>query len=382
MTKTPDGVMEKVRGACEAVIAPEAAAIDRERRFPRRSIVALADAELAGLTVPKQFGGLGGGAAEFVRVVEEIARACGSTAMIYVMHVCGTMPIVAVASDAQKSELLPPLASGEWLATLAFSEPGSGAHFYAPVSRAATRGDGFVLQCDKSFVTSASEADLYLVSTQSPNAVSPLESDLFMVRRSDAGITVKGRWEGLGLNGNASAPMRFDGVVLHESARLGAEKSGLTTMLQAGVPWFHLGVSAVNIGLARAALEASVTHAKARKYEHNGQRLADIPGIQALLAEMSQPVAAARAYLHATAAALDASAEDVLLGLLQVKSVASEAALAVTAKAMRVCGGAAFAKHLPVERFFRDAQAGAIMAPTNDVLKEFIAKVLLGIPLF
>ncbi len=296
MTETANRVVEKARGACDAVIAAEAAVVDRERRFPRHSIEALAGAGLAGLTVPMQFGGLGGGAAEFVRVVKEIARACGSTAMVYVMHVCGTMPIVAVASDAQKSELLPPLASGEWLATLAFSEPGSGAHFYAPVSRAAARSDGFVLQCDKSFVTSAGEADLYLVSTQSPSAASPLESDLFMVRRSDAGITVKGRWEGIGLNGNASAPMRFDGVVLQESARLGPEKSGLTTMLQAGVPWFHLGVSAANIGLARAALDASITHSKARKYEHNGQRLADIPGIQALLAEMSQPVAAARAY--------------------------------------------------------------------------------------
>jgi alkylation response protein AidB-like acyl-CoA dehydrogenase len=176
--------------------------------------------------------------------------------------------------------------------------------------------------------------------------------------------------------------MRFERVAVSASDRLGVEKGGLTTMLQACVPWFHLGVSAVNVGLARAALEASISHAKARKYEHNGQRLADIPGIQALLAEMSEAVDAARGYLHETARAVDGQSPDVLLALLQVKPVASEAALQVTAKGMRVCGGAAFAKHLPVERFFRDAQAGAIMAPTNDVLKEFIAKVLLGIPLF
>lgn len=382
MRSNSDEILQTARSLCENVIAGDAAAVDRERRFPRRSIQSLADARFWGLTVPEQFGGLGCGASQYVRVAEEIARVCASSAMVYVMHVCGTMPIVAVGSEEQRSQLLPPIAAGKILATLAFSEPGSGAHFYAPVSRAATNGTGFVLNCDKSFVTSAGEAELYLVSTQSSAAASPLESDLFLVRRDAPGVSIKGRWEGLGLNGNASAPMRFERVAASASDRLGAEKGGLTTMLQGCVPWFHLGVSAVNVGLARAALEASIGHAKARKYEHNGQRLADIPGIQALLAEMSETVDAARAYLHETARAVDEQSPDVLLALLQVKPVASEAALQVTAKAMRVCGGAAFAKHLPVERFFRDAQAGAIMAPTNDVLKEFIAKVLLGIPLF
>jgi alkylation response protein AidB-like acyl-CoA dehydrogenase len=374
--------IQTARSLGTSVVAAEAAAVDRERRFPRRSIQSLAEAGLWGLTVPQQFGGSGCGAWHYVRVVEEIAQACGSTAMVYVMHICGAMPIVAFGSDEQRSQLLPPIAAGKTLATLAFSEPGSGAHFYAPVSRATTNGGGFLLTTDKSFVTSAGEADLYLVSTQSPAAASPLEIDLFMVRRDATGVSVKGRWEGLGLNGNASAPMRFEGVAAAAADRLGAEKSGLTTMMQACVPWFHLGVAAVNVGVARAALDASISHAKARKYEHSGQRLADLPGIQAILAEMSETLDAARGYLHQTARAVDEQSPDVLLALLQVKPVASEAALAVTAKAMRVCGGAAFAKHLPVERFFRDAQAGAIMAPTNDVLKEFIAKVLLGIPLF
>lgn len=374
--------VQAAQSACDTVIGVEAAAVDRERRFPRRSIQSLADAGLCGLTVPIAFGGLGRGASEYVRVVEEIARACGSTSMVYVMHVCATMPIVAVGSDQQRSQLLPALASGRSLATLAFSEPGSGAHFYAPVSRAATNGAGYLLNSQKSFVTSAGEADVYLVSTQSSSGSVALESDLFIVRRDRPGVSIQGRWEGLGLNGNASAPMRFEQVAVAADDRLGPEKAGLTTMLQTCVPWFHLGVAAVNVGLARAALEASIAHAKARKYEHTGQRLADIPGVQALLAEMSETVDAARGYLHETARAVADQSPDVLLALLQVKPVASEAALAVTAKAMRVCGGAAFAKHLPVERFFRDAQAGAIMAPTNDVLKEFIAKVLLGIPLF
>jgi alkylation response protein AidB-like acyl-CoA dehydrogenase len=176
--------------------------------------------------------------------------------------------------------------------------------------------------------------------------------------------------------------MSFEGVRLPASARLGAEKSGMGTMLQVVLPWFHVGISAVNIGLARAALEASVSHAKSRRYEHNGTRLADVSSIQHLLAEMSQTVSAARAYLHQTAAAIERQEPDVLLSVLQAKPVASQGALDVTAKAMRVCGGAAYARHLPVERYFRDAQAGSIMAPTNDVLKEFIGKALLGIDLF
>ena len=184
MNGNSNRVLEQVRSLCERIIGVEAQAVDRERRFPRRSVQSLADAGLFGLTIPQQFDGLGCGAEEFARVAGEIARVCGSTAMVYVMHVSGTMPIVVVGSEEQRTQLLPEIAAGRMLATLAFSEPGSGAHFYAPVSRAAANGAGFVLNCDKSFVPSAGEADLYLVCTGSPAGSTPLESDLFLVRRN------------------------------------------------------------------------------------------------------------------------------------------------------------------------------------------------------
>lgn len=374
-------VADKVHTACTR-IGEDAATTDREGRFPRRGLTALAEAGLLGLTVPAEFGGLGAGFSVFARAIEEIAGRCGSTAMVTLMHFCGAMPLVAAGSADLKRRLLPDVAAGKRLLTLAFSEPGSGAHFYFPVSRASARNGSAVLDCDKSFVTSAGEADGYIVATGSAAGSGPAESDLFFVDRSRTGITVNGRWDGLGFRGNSSSPMKFAGVEVPHSERIGAEKGGMGVMLQVVLPWFQLGNAAVNIGLAGAALEASIAHAKGRSYAHSQSRLADVPAIQGLLAEMSQTVSAARAYVRETAAALDGSAPDAMLHVLQVKPIASQAAQDVTAKSIRVCGGAAFAGRLPLERLFRDAQAGAIMAPTTDVLKEFIGKALLGIPLF
>jgi len=377
-----EGLIESVRRIADTTVAEHAADVDRKRRFPRESLRSLADAGLWGLTVPAELGGLGAGMADFAGAVEQVARVCGSTGMVYVMHVCGAMSIAGAGSAEQKKRWLPGIASGKTLATLAFSEPGSGSHFYYPISKAVAAGDGWRLTAEKSFATSAGEADLYVVSTGSAEGNAPAESDLFLVPAGAAGLSVHGRWEGMGFNGNCSAPMSFSNVAVGAGDRLGAAKSGMGTMLGVILPWFQMGVAAVNLGLARGAMDLAIGHVKGRKYDFSGSRLADISSVQHAVAEMSMAVESARAFLMQTAAAVDAGRPDVLPAVLQVKAVATRAALEVTATAMRVCGGAAFARQLPVERFFRDAQAGAVMAPTTDVLKEFVGKALLGIPLF
>jgi alkylation response protein AidB-like acyl-CoA dehydrogenase len=240
-----------------------------------------------------------------------------------------------------------------------------------------------VLDAEKSFVTSAGEADSYIVSSLATDAKGPMDSNLYFVRRGAAGMTVREPWEGIGLRGNASAPMSLSGVHIATRDLVGKEGEGLGLMMKAVLPTFQVGISAVYIGIGRAALAATVAHARVRTYAHaGGAAIAGFPAIQSAIAEGAIAIDTARSLLHEVTDALDAGAEDVLAPLLEVKVASADAALLAVARAMRVCGGAAFAKRSPVERHFRDAQAASVMAPTTDILKELIGKALLGLPLF
>jgi alkylation response protein AidB-like acyl-CoA dehydrogenase len=292
------------------------------------------------------------------------------------MHVSAAMCVAAVP-PVGVPEALPRLASGEWLATLAFSEKGSRSHFWAPVSRAVASNGSVRLSADKSFVTSAGYADLYVVS-----ALSASEGvDLFAVPGTTDGLGVSSRWTGMGLRGNASAPMSID-VELAADSRLGSPGEGFRLMMEAVLPWFNLGNAAVSLGLAKAAATAAVSHAGSARFEHLGESLASLPTIRGRLARMQIALETSLSYLRLAASSVAAGDESAPLHVMAVKAQANDAALEVTDAAMRVCGGAAYARHLSVDRYFRDARAGHVMAPTADVLYDLYGKAITGQELF
>ncbi len=365
------------------VLAPRADEVDLSRSFPRLNIQELGRAGLLGLTVPVEYGGAGGSMADAARALETLGAACASTAMVTLMHCCGTAVIVAKGSNELKRSLLPAIARGEHLTTLAFSEAGSGGHFYMPVSEVTRNGDGLRLEAQKSFVTSAGEADSYVVSTRKAGAVGPTDLDLYLVAKGTRGFEVGKSFEGLGLAGNASAPMKLDSVELRDQDRLGPEGSGFQTMMGVVLPNFQIGAAAVSLGIAGAAFQLSSAHVTTRKYEHAGSApLAAIPRVQFLAAEMALELRSARAYLAETLRRAGSGDPEAMLDILGIKAKAAEAALAVTSRAMTLGGGSAYGKRGGLERVFRDAQAAAVMAPATDVLKEFLGKACLGIPLF
>jgi len=353
--------------------------VDADAAFPADAVSELRAGGLLGLVLPEDIGGLGAGPAEFVEVVSDIAAACGSTAMIYLMHTAAAVT-VAAAPPAGLPGLLADLASGRSLGTLAFSERGSRSHFWAPVSAATAEGDRVRLRADKSFVTSAGYADLYVVSTASPDGHAG-EVDLYAVPGIVAGLTTQGAWCGMGLRGNASAPMTVD-VSVPAGYRLGGAGAGFGLMMQTVLPWFNLGNAAVSVGLAAAATEAATGHVAQTRLEHLGQSLRDLPTIRAAIARMRIALATQRAYLRQAASSVSAPDEATMLHVLGVKAAANDAALEITEAAMRVCGGAAFSRALPIERSFRDARAGSVMAPTADALYDFYGRAVTGLPLF
>src|SRR6188508_1611856 len=202
---------------------------DEQQRIVATAAALGADG-LLGLTVPASHGGLGQGHRTAAAVIDALAQRCPSTAMVYLMHLCG---VACYAAAPDKTVfLLEATAAGRHLSTLAFSEQGSRSHFWAPVSRASGAGNGTVsISAQKSFVTSAGHADGYVVSTLSPGATQPLASSIYLVLKGDAGVGVSGAWRGLGLRGNASAPMMLSDVSVGADRALTAEGKGLDMML-------------------------------------------------------------------------------------------------------------------------------------------------------
>ncbi len=378
-----EAVLAANEKASREVLAPRADEIDQTRRFPRENLKALGAAGILGLLIPQQFGGTGGTIPDMARALEMEARGCASTAMVTLMHYCAMATIAAKGSDELKKSVLPGAARGEHLGTLAFSEAGSGGHFYMPVSEARQNGSGKLLSANKSFVTSAGEADSYVVSTRRAGASGPTDVNLYLVPKGAGGFTVRGKFEGLGLAGNASAPATLSDVSVDDKARIGDEGSGFPTMLEVVLPHFQIGVASISIGIASAAFDLITTRVRERKYEQaGGAALASIPRVQFLVAEMAIELNAAKAYLNETIGKAMAGDPAAMIDVLGVKAKASESCLGIVSRAMTLGGGWAFGKRGGLERMFRDAQAAAVMAPASDVLKDFVGKASLGIPLF
>jgi alkylation response protein AidB-like acyl-CoA dehydrogenase len=353
--------------------------VDAESVFPAEAVDALRASGLLGLVLPRDVGGMGCGPVEFTEVLSELSAACGSTAMIYLMHVAAAVTIAA-APPPGLPDLLADMASGKALGTLAFSEKGSRSHFWAPVSTASADGGDVVLEASKSWVTSAGHAGVYVTSSGSTNGAAGAV-DLYAVPAGTPGLEVSGTFSGMGLRGNASAPMSID-VRVPDAFRMGAAGGGFGLMMQTVLPWFNLGNAAVSVGLAAGATNAAIAHVGTARLEHLGESLAALPTIRAQIARMAIALEAQKAYLRLAAESVGHRGEDTLTHVLGVKASANDAALAITESAMRVCGGAAFSRHLPVERAFRDARAGSVMAPTADVLYDLYGKAVTGLPLF
>lgn len=365
-------------------LSNHAATVDRQGAFPTDAVDALRDAGLLGLSVPDRFGGAQATPADMVDVVSQVAGACASTGMVYVMHVvaAATMAAALDGDDGPVADALREMAAGRHLTTLAYSERGSRGHFWAQISRATLDGDDVVLDAEKSWATSAGHVDSYLVATGAVHGAGPTDTELYLVPADAPGLEIPRRFDGLGLRGNASAPLSLAGVRVREDRRLGEPGSGFDLMLSATLPWFVLGSAACSVGIATAALDAATAHASASRLEHLGTTLAELPTVRARLAEAYIRLAQARAYVREVAAAVTAGAPEAQLGVLTVKAAAAEAAADVCDLCLRVGGGAAYSKHGPLERHLRDARAASVMAPTTDLLLDFTGKAITGQEVF
>ncbi|MEO8658398.1 MAG: acyl-CoA dehydrogenase family protein [Bryobacteraceae bacterium] len=376
MTTDATNYQKILQHLCAETIGPLASEVDRSGAFPQPSIDALKTAGLLGAVSAPEVGGLGlglRGAAEIVRLV---AQQCASTAMVLCMHYSGAAVLEAHADDTVRRAA----ASGDHLSTLAFSEAGSRSHFWAPTSTARWEGEEILLSAWKSWVTSASRATAYVWSSQ------PLEAEglstIWLVPADATGLTVQGGYDGLGLRGNDSSPVSGQDVRVPVTAMLGEDGKGFDIMMGVVLPLFNVLNAACSVGLMEAAVERTAAYASGARYAHVDSSLADLPTIRNYIARMRVKTEMARTLLDDTISAAESGRADTMLRVLECKAAAGETATEVLDLAMRVCGGSAFRKEVGVDRYFRDARAAGVMAPTTDMLYDFIGKAVCGMELF
>ncbi|HVK74732.1 MAG TPA: acyl-CoA dehydrogenase family protein [Kofleriaceae bacterium] len=383
-THDHEALRTSIRALVDEVIRPNAERTDRDGVFPRANLDALARAGWNGVLLPTELGGLGLDHVAFAIAAEEIGRACASTALVYVMHVGAAQTILLYGNDDQRRRWLAPARDG-LLGTYSTSEKASGGHWWFNFSEARRDGGDYLIDAEKSFTTSSGQADYYVLQTRTPGAAGPTDISFFIVDGKAAGIQ-PGPWEALGVRGNHSGPIRYQGVRVAARDRLGAEGQGKDIIYHGVSPVYLIGLGAAWHGVARGALEEVTAYATRTVHRDFDRRLADYQVLRAQLGEAKVLVESLRAWQDRLAAQLDAlwaagrPQGELLLPLTEFKVHAAEVANQVARRALDVSGGYGY-KRGPLERIYRDARAAIGMGPSNNIAREWIGKTLVGLPL-
>ncbi len=368
-----DNVLSYTKDFGERNVRPHTKRIDAEGIFPKEAYNALRKEGYMGLLIPKEYGGLGGGNLEHTQACATLGEFCATTALCYMMHNTSAVCISAFGSEALKKEFLPKIAKGEIALALAFSESGSGTHFNAPDIYEREEGGLRILKGRKSFVTSAQNADYYLTYTNSCNKEGA--KNIWLVHRDSKNLVHEENvWNGLGMRGNASKPVQYNDVSLEEKYRIGNEGDGEAA---AGVVlmYFVVGLAAVYSGLGKAAYDCALSHTKSRQYT-DGKSLSDIELVKIHLAELYAKVQSSIALTYDAARSFDTQEKDNATKIFASRINATHNVMEICSLAMRLGGGKAYSKLLPLERYLRDAFASQVMAPSLDVLKVWLGDAI------
>ena len=372
---------ERTTKIAESDIGPRAADYDSKKEFPRESLNSLRDAGLWAMRVPKKYGGLGLDLVTTCLIVEEISKKCPSTAMCYKMHLEAVEAISHIPTDYQLKRYIGPLVRGEMFAAAPGGEPhGKTGDDWTPVPQSVTTlprvAGGFLIDhVRKSYVTSAGHATHYVMFCRVEGGRQEGPPDLLIFKNDEVEWETIGEWDGLGMRGNSSMPMIFNGVVPEENlVGIELKDKSVPVFTKYMTPCLILTYGAAYLGIASGAFEIACVEG-GKRYPSGTRRL-DNPINLRRMAEMSAQIEAARALLHAAAAMVDSGRAISMLPLLQAKVLCSEAGARVTADLMTMFGGTAFAGRLPFERYFRDARAGLVMGQANDAAYGTIGTLL------
>jgi alkylation response protein AidB-like acyl-CoA dehydrogenase len=355
-------------------VAPRAAEIDAKAEYPWDIRRLFAEHDLLGLPFGTEHGGTGTGTLMLNLAVEEVARACASSALILMIQELGTLPIQLYGSDELKQRFLPRCASGEWSPAFALSEPEAGSDPGGMITRAVRDGDEWVINGTKNWITNLGVADFYIVFAKTdPSASRSRGISAFVVEADRPGFSVGKLEHKLGIKGSPTGQPIFEDVRVPAGNLIGDENRGMQVALGT-LDHSRLGVAAQAVGIAQGATDHAAAYARDRR--QFGQPIADFQGIQFKLADMETRTAAARELLYRACAKIDRGEADAGKYSAMAKLFASDTAMAVTVEAVQVLGGYGYVTEYPVERYMRDAKITQIYEGTNEIQRLVIARAL------
>jgi alkylation response protein AidB-like acyl-CoA dehydrogenase len=361
-----------VRALSEKEIAPHAQAVDEDHRFPQEAKVALIKNGLYAAHVPTEFGGDGADALATVLIIEEVARACGSSSLIPAVNKLGSMPLILGGNEEQKKRWLPRLVKGEGF-SYCLSESEAGSDASAMRTKVERSGDGWVLNGSKKWITNAGESELYSVIAQGDPSGGTKGITAFVVEKSDPGVSFGAPEKKMGMRGSPTREVYFDNVELSDDRRISEVGQGFALAMNT-LDHTRITIAAQAIGLAQGAFDVATKYAHER--QQFGKPIFDFQAIQFILADMAMNIEAARLLTYSAAIKSENNEKDLRFFSAASKCFASDMAMKVTQDAIQVLGGYGYVTDYPVERMMRDTKLTQIYEGTNQIQRIVMARNL------
>ena len=365
-----ESLRESVRALCEKKIAPFAAEVDQEARFPQEAWDALIEADLFAAHVPVEYGGQGADALATAIIIEEVARVCGASSLIPAVNKLGSVPLLIAATEEQKKKYLPQLVKGKGF-SYCLSESEAGSDAAAMKTRATQDGDGWILNGSKKWISNAGASEFYTVLASTNPEAGAKGITAFIVEKSDPGVSFGAHEKKMGFRGSPTREVYFDNVKLDSSRLLGKVGEGFALAMQT-LDHTRITIAAQALGIAQGAFDV------AEKYSHERQQfkkpIFDFQGVQFMLADMAMNIAAARQLTYSAAVKSERGERDLTFFSAASKCFASDTAMKVTTDAVQTLGGYGYVSDYPVERMMRDAKLTQIYEGTNQVQRLVMAR--------
>jgi len=368
-------IQKMVREFAEKEIAPVASELDKKAKYPTEILKKMAKLGLLGAIIPQEYGGAGLDTISYTIIIEEISKKCASTGVITSVHnSLVSWPIMKYGNEKQKKKYLPILARGEKIGAFAGTEPNAGSDLGAMQTTAELKGDKYIINGNKTFITSGSKAGVLIVFAVTDKSLGSKGISAFIVENTMKGFKVGDTFEKMGINANHVTELIFEDMEVPKENLLGKEGEGFKIALSA-LDGGRIGIAAQAVGIAQAALEESIEYSKQR--QQFGRPIAKFQAIQWMLADMATRIEAARQLVYKAAYAKDHKQGRYSKEAAMAKLFASETAMDAVIKAVQIHGGYGYTKEYTVERLFRDAKITEIYEGTSEVQRLVIANSLL-----
>ena len=376
LSEDHEAIREAVREVAEAKIAPFAAEVDEQARYPQEAHDALIETDFFAPHVAEEYGGVGADALATCIVIEEVARACASASLIPAVNKLGSMPVILGGSEEIKKRYLTPLAAGETTFSYGLSEREAGSDTASMRCRAVADGDDWVLTGHKAWITNAGVSEYYTVlAVTDPDGARGNNVTAFVVEKSDDGFGFGEKERKLGIKGSPTRELHFDRCRIPGDRVIGQVGDGLKIALRT-LDHTRVTIGAQAVGIAQGALDHAVGYVKERK--QFGKRIADFQGLQFMLADMAMELEAARQLVYVAAAKSERGDRDLPFFGAAAKCFASDVAMKVTTDAVQLLGGAGYTQDFPLERMMRDAKITQIYEGTNQIQRMVMARQVLA----